>query len=49
MARKDIDAQLLFQFNDGFGDAGLRGVKGFGSFGQIEISTRRLLDEAELV
>ena len=49
VTRKNVDAQFLLQFNDGLGDAWLGGMKRFGSFGQIEISTCRFLNETELV
>ena len=49
VAGEDVDAQLMFQLQNGFGDAGLRGVQGFGRFGQIEVAAHRLLDKFELV
>jgi hypothetical protein len=49
VASKDVDAQLFFEFDDGFGHAGLRGVQGFGGFGQVEVAAGGFLDEAELV
>jgi hypothetical protein len=49
VAREDVDAQFLFQLDDGLGDAGLRGVQGLGGLGEVEVAARRLLDESELV
>ena len=49
VASKDINAQFLFQLNDGFGYAGLRGVQGLGSLGQVEVSACSLLHKTELV
>jgi len=49
VAREDVHAQLIFQFQDGLGNARLRGVQRLGRFGQIELAPHRLLDEAELV
>ena len=49
VAGKNFDAQLFFKLNDGFGDAGLRGVEGFGRLGQVEVASRGFLDKTELM
>ena len=49
VAREDLHAQLFFQFDDGLGDAGLRGVQRLGSLGQVEVSAHSFLHEPELV
>ena len=49
MARKDVHAQLVFQFDDGLGDAGLGGVQRLGGFGQVQVAASGFLDEAKLV
>ena len=49
VARKNLDAQLIFELDDGLGDAGLRGVQGLGGLGQVQAAARGLLDESELV
>ena len=49
VARKDLHAQFFFQFDDGLGHAGLRGVQGLGRFGQVQVAPHRFLDKAELM
>jgi hypothetical protein len=49
VAGKNLNAQLFFQLDDGFGHARLRGVQGFGRFGQVEVASHGLLHKAELV
>jgi hypothetical protein len=49
MPRKNLDAQFIFQLNDGFGHPWLRSVQSFGGFRQIQISAGSFLDEAKLV
>jgi hypothetical protein len=49
MARKNLDAQLVFQLDDGLGHAGLRGVQRLGGLGQVEVAAHRFLNEPELV
>ena len=49
VARKDVDAQLFFELDDGFGDPGLRGVQGFGGFRQVEVAPSRFLNKSKLV
>jgi hypothetical protein len=49
VARKDVDAQLFFQLDDGLGDPWLRGVQCLGGLGEVQVAARGLLDEAELV
>ena len=46
---EDLDAKLLFEFDDGFGHTGLRGVQGFGCFSQVQVAARGFLDKSELV
>ena len=49
VARKNLDAQFFFQLDDGFGDAGLGGVQGFGRFRQVEVASNGFLNKTELV
>ncbi len=49
VAREDVHAQLVFQFDDGLGHPGLRGVERLGGFRQVEVAAGGFLDEAELV
>jgi hypothetical protein len=49
VACKDVNAQLFFQFDDGLGDARLRGEQRLGRFGEVEIAANRFLDKAELM
>ena len=49
MAGKDVNAQFLFQLNDGFGHTRLRCVQRFGGFREVEVAARRFLHESELV
>ena len=49
MARKDFDAQLLLQLNDGFGHARLRRVQYLGCFGQVQIAPSGFLDKSKLM
>ena len=46
---EDVHTQLFFELDDGLGDARLRGMQGLGSFCQIEVAARGLLDEAKLM
>ena len=49
MPRKNLDAQFIFQLNDGFGHAWLRGVQRFGGLRQIQVSAGSFLDKAKLM
>jgi len=49
MAHEDVHAQLFFQLQDGFRDAGLRGVQRLGGLGQVEVAASRFVDKPELV
>ncbi len=49
MPGENFDAKLLFQLNDGFGNAWLRGVQCLGSFRQVEVAPGSFLDKAELM
>ena len=49
MAREDLDAEFLFQFDDGLGHARLRGVQRLGCLGQVQVASRCFLHEAELM
>jgi hypothetical protein len=49
MPCKDLDTEFLFQFNDGFGHARLRGVQGLGGFREVQIAAGGFLDKAKLV
>jgi hypothetical protein len=49
VAGKDFNAQFFFQFNDGFGHTGLRGVQRFGGFSQVQIAAGGFLNEAKLM
>ena len=49
VAGEDVDAQLMFQLQNGFGHTGLRGVQSLGRFGQVEVASHRLLNKFELV
>ena len=49
MPGKNIDAQLLFQFDDGFGYTWLRRVQGFGRLGQVQVATSSFLNKLELM
>ena len=49
VAGEDLDPQLLFQLDDGFGYPRLRGVQGLGSLGEVQVTPRCFLDKAELV
>jgi hypothetical protein len=49
VAGEDLDAEFLFQLDDGLGDAGLRGVQRLGGLGEVEVAPGRFLDKPELV
>ena len=49
MAGKNLNAQFLFQLDDGFGHPGLGGVQCLGGFGQVEVAANRFLHKFELV
>ena len=49
VAREDRHAELLLEFDDGLGDARLRGMQGPRRLGQAELVARRLAQEAELL
>jgi hypothetical protein len=49
VAREDVHAEFLLQFEDGLGDAGLRGVQGLGGLGQVQAPASGLGHEAELL
>ncbi len=46
---KNLNAQLAFQFQNGFGHARLRGVQIFGNLGQVEVAAHRLLYKTKLM
>ena len=46
---KNLDAQLFFKLNDGFGHTGLRGVEGFGRLGQVEVAPGSFLNKTKLM
>jgi hypothetical protein len=49
VAGKNLNPQFIFQLNDGFGHAWLRGVQRFGGLRQIQVSAGSFLDKAKLV
>jgi len=49
VAHEDVDSQFFLEFDDGFGDPGLRGVQGLGGFGEVEVAAGRFLNESKLV
>jgi hypothetical protein len=49
VAREDFDAQFFFQFDDRFGDAGLRGVQRLGGLGQVQVAPHGFLHKTKLV
>ena len=49
VAGKNLDAEFVFEFNDGLGHPGLRRVQGPRCLGQVQVTPDRLLDKAELV
>ena len=49
MSGKNFNAQLLFQFNNRFGNSGLGGVQGLCCFGQVQVVPYCFLDKAKLV
>jgi hypothetical protein len=46
---KDLDAKFFLKLDDRLGDPGLRGMQGFGGFGQVEVASNRFLNKAKLV
>jgi hypothetical protein len=49
MPGKNVHPKFFFQFQYGFRDTGLRGVKGFGCFRQVQLAPYSLLDKSKLV
>ena len=49
VTRKNFNAKLFFQLDDGFGNSGLRRVQGFGRFSQVELMACRFLNKSELM
>ena len=49
VAGKDVDAQFLFQLNNGLGNPRLRCVQGFRRFCEVQLVAHSFLDKAKLV
>jgi hypothetical protein len=49
MASEDLDAQFLFQLDDGLGDAGLRGMQRLRRLGEVQVAPHGFLNKLELM
>ena len=49
MARENLDTQFFFKFDNGFGDARLRGIQPFSGGGDVKVMIDHLDDIAKLL